>query len=205
AVFGGAQSLHTNSRDEALSLPTEESVRIALRTQQIIAHESGATKTADPLAGSYYLEALTETIEEEASALLNNVERLGGAKKAIESGFVQRQIQESAYDFQKRVDEGRTVIVGVNKFTEGGEKIPKIHRLDPKVEEEQIERLRHFRQRRDNMKVKTMIGRIEESARKGKENIIPYILSAVRAECTVGEISDSLRNVYGEYRVKLSI
>jgi len=205
AILGGAQSLHTNSRDEALSLPTEDSVRIALRTQQIIAYESGVTKTIDPLGGSYYLEHLTKTIEDEATGLLERVEALGGAKKAIESGFVHREIQNSAYSFQKSVDEGHTVIVGVNKFTEGGEKPPEIQRIDPKLEQAQIDRLRRFREERDSMKVKTMLSQIEKSARSEKKNLVPDILSAVRADCTLGEISDVLRSVYGEYRVRIAM
>src|SRR6058998_949062 len=162
AILGGAQSLHTNSRDEALSLPTEDSVRIALRTQQIIAYESGVTKTVDPLGGSYYLEHLTKTIEDDATDLLEKVEKLGGAKQAIESGFVHREIQNSAYAFQKSVDEGRTVIVGVNKFTEGGERPPEVQRIDPRLEQVQIDRLRGFREGRDNLKVKGMLSQLEK-------------------------------------------
>jgi len=205
AILGGAQSLHTNSRDEALSLPTEESVRIALRTQQIIAYESGVTKTVDPLGGSYYLEHLTKTIEDDATDLLEQVEKLGGAKQAIESGFVHREIQNSAYAFQKSVDEGRTVIVGVNKFTEGSEKPPEIQRIDPKLEQAQIDRLRRFREGRDNMKVRSMLSQLEKSAKSEKKNLVPDILSAVRGDCTLGEISDVLRNIYGEYRVRIAM
>jgi methylmalonyl-CoA mutase N-terminal domain/subunit len=205
AILGGAQSLHTNSRDEALSLPTEDSVRIALRTQQIIAYESGVTRTVDPLGGSYYLEHLTKRIEDEATDLLERVEALGGARKAIESGFVHREIQDSAYAFQKSVDEGRAVIVGVNKFTEGDEKPPEIQRIDPELEQAQINRLKRFREKRDNMKVRSMLSRIERSAKTPNTNLIPDILSAVRADCTLGEISDTLRSVYGEYRVRIAM
>lgn len=205
AILGGAQSLHTNSRDEALSLPTEDSVRIALRTQQIIAYESGVTRTVDPLGGSYYLEHLTKRIEDEATDLLERVEALGGAKRAIESGFVHREIQDSAYAFQKSVDEGRAVIVGVNRFTEGDEKPPEIQRIDPKLEQAQIERLKSFRKKRDNMKVGSMLSRIERSAKTPNTNLIPDILSAVRADCTLGEISDTLKSVYGEYRVRIAM
>ena len=197
--------MHTNSRDEALSLPTEDSVRIALRTQQIIAYESGVTKTVDPLGGSYYLEHLTKTIEDDATDLLEKVETLGGAKQAIESGFVHREIQNSAYAFQKSVDEGRTVIVGVNKFTEGGEKPPEVQRIDPSLEQVQIDRLRGFREGRDNLKVKGMLSQLEKSARSEKKNLVPDILGAVRADCTLGEISDVLRNIYGEYRVRIAM
>src|SRR5213080_2739853 len=158
-VLGGTQSLHTNSRDEALSLPTEESVQIALRTQQIIAHESGVTKTADPLAGSYYLESLTRNLEADATRLLEKVEDLGGARKAIESGFVHREIQESAYRFQKSIDEGRTIIVGVNKFTEGSSE-PRTQRIDSKVERNQVGQLRKMKALRNTKTVKNALGRL---------------------------------------------
>jgi methylmalonyl-CoA mutase N-terminal domain/subunit len=202
-VLGGTQSLHTNSRDEALSLPTEESVQIALRTQQIIAYESGVTKTADPLAGSYYLESLTRSLEVNAINLLERVEDLGGARKAIESGFVHREIQESAYRFQKSVDEGRTITVGVNKFTEGSSE-PKIQRSDPKLERVQIRQLKMMKASRNTARVKNALGRLSSSANH-EENLVNHILSAVRANCTVGEISDVLRDAFGEYRVRLDV
>jgi methylmalonyl-CoA mutase N-terminal domain/subunit len=202
-VLGGTQSLHTNSRDEALSLPTEESVQIALRTQQIIAYESGVTKTADPLAGSYYLESLTRSLEVNAINLLERVEDLGGARKAIESGFVHREIQESAYRFQKSVDEGRTIIVGVNKFTEGSSE-PKIQRSDPKLERVQIRQLKMMKASRNTARVKNALGRLSSSANH-EENLVNHILNAVRANCTVGEISDVLRDAFGEYRVRLDV
>ncbi len=202
-VLGGTQSLHTNSRDEALSLPTEESVRIALRTQQIIAHESGVTRTADPLAGSHYLEYLTRNLEAKAIGLLEKVEDLGGARKAIESGFVHREIQESAYRFQKSVDEGRTIIVGVNRFTEGSNE-PKIQRIDPNLERAQIRQLKKMKASRNTIKVENALRRLSESA-KHQQNLIGDILSAVRANCTVGEISDVLREAFGEYRVRIDV
>src|SRR5881396_33556 len=202
-VLGGTQSLHTNSRDEALSLPTEESVQIALRTQQIIAHESGVTKTADPLAGSYYLESLTRDLEADATRLLEKVEDLGGARKAIESGFVHHEIQESAYRFQKSVDEGRTIIVGVNKFTEGSSG-PKIQRIDPKLERNQVRQLRKMKTSRNAAQVKNALGRLSSSA-KHHHNLVGDILSAVRSGCTVGEISDVLRDAFGEYRVRIDV
>jgi len=201
AVLGGTQSLHTNSRDEALGLPTEESVRIALRTQQIIAYESGATHTADPLAGSYYLENLTRTIENRVIALMRSVRKLGGARKAIESGFVHRQIQESAYNFQKSVDEGRNVIVGVNRFTEKHKTEPMIQRIDTSIEKLQIRQLKKFRTNRNKIKAQSALSRLASSARK-EQNILDDIIRAVRAECTVGEMSDTLRDVFGEYRVR---
>jgi len=200
-VLGGTQSLHTNSRDEALSLPTEESVRIALRTQQIIAYESGVTKTADPLAGSYYLEYLTRELEAKATGLLERVEDLGGARKAIESGFVHREIQESAYSFQKSVDEGRTIIVGVNQFTEGSSE-PNIQRIDPKIERAQVRQLKKMKASRNTTRAKSALERLSNSA-KHRENLVGDILSAVRANCTVGEISDVLREAFGEYRVRI--
>lgn len=204
AVLGGTQSLHTNSRDEALALPTEESVRIALRTQQIIAHESGVTRTADPLAGSYYLESLTRSIEKRTLALLDRVEELGGAKKAIESGFVHREIQESAYELQKSVDDGRTVIVGVNRFMEGGEAEQRIQRIDPAIERAQVQELRSFKASRDKAKVNASLESLARAAREEK-NLVESILRAVKSLCTVGEISDTLRDVFGEYRVKLAV
>jgi methylmalonyl-CoA mutase N-terminal domain/subunit len=178
-------------------------VQIALRTQQIIAYESGVTKTADPLAGSYYLESLTRTLEANATHLLEKVEDLGGARKAIESGFVHREIQESAYKFQKSVDEGRTIIVGVNKFTEGSSE-PKIQRIDPKLERAQIRQVSKMKQARNNSSVKNALGQLTSSARR-QQNLVADILRAVRADCTVGEISDVLRDAFGEYRVRLDV
>src|SRR6266702_2072903 len=204
AVLGGTQSLHTNSRDEALGLPTEDSVKIALRTQQIIAHESGGSRTADPLGGSYYLEYLTRAIETQVNALIKRVERLGGARKAIESGFVHRQIQESAYKFQRSVDVGQTVIVGVNRFKEGDQKDVNIQRISPSVERRQIQQLRKFKNSRSKAKVNSALSRLG-SAASGDSNLVDDILRAVRSECTVGEISDLFRSRFGEYRVRLEI
>lgn len=204
AVLGGTQSLHTNSRDEALGLPTEDSVRIALRTQQIIAHESGVTRTADPLGGSYYLETLTSSIETQVNALIERVQQLGGARRAIESGFVHRQIQESAYKFQRSVDEGQTVIVGVNSFKEGDQKEVSIQRISPIVERRQVQQLRKFKNSRNKAKVRSALSRLGGLA-SGDGNLVDDILRAVRSECTVGEISDSMRNVFGEYRVRLEV
>ena len=204
AVLGGTQSLHTNSRDEALGLPTEESVRVALRTQQIIAYESGAGQTADPLGGSYYLEHLTETIENRVIRLINTISKLGGARKAIESGFVHRQIQESAYNFQKSVDEGRSIIVGVNRFKEEHGTEPKIQRIDPSIERLQVLALKKFKRSRNQDKSKRALANLGSSARKD-QNLLDDILKAVQSKCTVGEISDTLRSVFGEYRVRLEI
>src|SRR6266487_3599443 len=204
AVLGGTQSLHTNSRDEALGLPTEDSVRIALRTQQIIAHESGVSRTADPLGGSYYLESLTRTIETQVAALIERVQQLGGARKAIESGFVHRQIQESAYKFQQSIDKGQTVIVGVNRFKEEDQKEVNIQRISPSVERRQIQQLRKFKNSRNKAKVKSALSRLG-SAASGDANLVEDILRAVRSECTVGEISDLFRHTFGEYRARLEI
>ena len=202
-VLGGTQSLHSNSRDEALSLPTEDSVRIALRTQQIIAYESGVTKTPDPLGGSYYLENLTKELERRAMDLIEKVDSLGGARKAMESGFVHREIQESAYRFQKSVDEGQTIIVGVNKFTEGANE-PKLQRMDLGLERAQVGQLRKMKIARNKPKVKSVLGRLSDSAMT-QRNLVDDILVAVRANCTVGEISDVLRGAFGEYRVRVDM
>jgi methylmalonyl-CoA mutase, N-terminal domain len=204
AVLGGTQSLHTNSRDEALGLPTEESVRIALRTQQIIAYESGVRRTADPLGGSYYLEELTRIIEDRVTKLMETVQRLGGARKAIESGFIHRQIQETAYEEQRAVDEGHTVIIGVNRFAEENRGVVKIQRIDPRIERLQVQQLTKFKKERSQAKAKNALAKLAISARKEK-NLLDDILRAVRSGCTVGEISDTLRDAFGEYRVRLEV
>jgi methylmalonyl-CoA mutase, N-terminal domain len=204
AVLGGTQSLHTNSRDEALGLPTEESVRIALRTQQIIAYESGVRRTADPLGGSYYLEELTRIIEDRVTKLMETVQRLGGARKAIESGFIHRRIQETAYEEQRAVDEGHTVIIGVNRFAEENRGVVKIQRIDPRIERLQVQQLTKFKKERSQAKAKNALSKLAISARKEK-NLLDDILRAVRSGCTVGEISDTLRDAFGEYRVRLEV
>ncbi|HYN15805.1 MAG TPA: methylmalonyl-CoA mutase family protein [Terriglobales bacterium] len=199
AVLGGTQSLHTNSFDEALSLPTEEAVRIALRTQQIIAYESGVPNTVDPLGGSYYLESLTNQIEQRAREYLDKIEAMGGMLKAIERGYVQAEIQNAAYDFQQAVDRLETVVVGVNRFsTDEATSVP-LYRVDEALERKQVERLRALRARRDQQKAKSAIQGVEDAARSG-ENLMPRIIQAVESYCTVGEISDSLRKVFGEYK-----
>jgi len=204
AILGGTQSLHTNSKDEAISRTREHSVRVALRTQQIIAYESGVTRTADPLAGSYYVENLTRSLERNVLELLERVESLGGARKAIESGFVHREIQESAYRFQKSVDEGRTIIVGVNRFIDGAGPEPRIQRLDPKIEKTQIRQLRNFKASRNRTRVNNALGSLTRSARAEK-NFVPSILRAVQVGCTVGEVSYALREAYDEYRVRIEV
>ncbi len=198
AVLGGTQSLHTNSFDEALALPTEQSARIALRTQQIVAYESGAAQTIDPLAGSYYVESLTNQIESNASGYLEKIEAMGGVLKAIERGFVQQEIQNAAYEYQKAVDDKHAIVVGVNSFALEQEKpIPLLH-MDETLERKQVERLRALRAKRDQAKWEAAIRRVEETAR-GTGNLMPVIVEAVEAHATVGEISDAMRHVYGEY------
>ena len=199
AVLGGTQSLHTNSYDEALALPTEQAARIALRTQQIIAYESGAAQTIDPLAGSYYIETLTNEIEKRAAEYLGKVEVLGGMLKAIERGFVQQEIQNAAYEYQQQVDSQEAVVVGVNRFEVEEEKAIPIQRIDPALEPKQVERVRALRTRRDAGPWKAALAGVEDAARSGA-NVMPKILTAVEANATVGEISDAMRRVFGEYR-----
>jgi methylmalonyl-CoA mutase N-terminal domain/subunit len=200
AVLGGTQSLHTNSFDEALCLPTEEAVRVALRTQQIIAYESGVTNTVDPLGGSYYVEALTKEMEEKAMEYIQKIDDMGGAVAAIEKGFFQKEIADSAYRYQREVEEKKRIIVGVNEFAIEEEECPiELLRIDPKVEKEQIERLQKLKRERDNRKVKEILEKLHYAAEK-EENLMPTIIEAVKAYATLGEITDVLRKVYGEYK-----
>jgi methylmalonyl-CoA mutase N-terminal domain/subunit len=199
AVLGGTQSLHTNSFDEALALPTEQSARIALRTQQIIGYESGVPQTIDPLAGSYFVESLTNEIERRAAEYLGKIEVMGGMLKAIERGYVQQEIQNAAYEYQQAVDRGDAVVVGVNRFELEEEKPIPIQRIDESLESKQVERVRAMRARRDVSSWQTALRAVEDAARSGA-NVMPRILQAVEACATVGEISDSMRKVFGEYR-----
>jgi len=199
AVLGGTQSLHTNGYDEALAIPTEEAARIALRTQQIIAYESGAPQTVDPLAGSYAIESLTDDIERKASAYIEKVEALGGMIKAIEQGFVQQEIQNAAYDIQRSIDLGEAIVVGVNRFALEEEKPVRIQRVDEALERRQVERVRALRVRRNVDEWRTARHRLKESASSG-ENLVPVVIEAVEKNCTVGEISNTLREVFGEHR-----
>ena len=199
AVLGGTQSLHTNSYDEALALPTEQAARIALRTQQVIAYESGVAQTVDPLAGSYYIESLTNEIEKCAAEYLGKIEVMGGMLRAIERGFVQQEIQNAAYESQQAIDRGDAIVVGVNRFEVEEEKPIPIQKIDPALESNQIERLRALRARRDPGPWKTALQDVEDAARSG-ENIMPKIIVAVEACATVGEISDAMRRIFGEYR-----
>ncbi|MFY9189527.1 MAG: methylmalonyl-CoA mutase family protein [bacterium] len=198
AALGGTQSLHTNSRDEALSLPTEDSVTIALRTQQIIAHESGVASTVDPLAGSYYVESMTNRIEDEALDYIKRIDELGGAVAAIEQGFIQREIQESAYAYQKSVESGDRIVVGVNKFQVEDEKLPELLKVKPEVEAQQRTQLKELRQQRDNVSVQAALQQLGEAAQTDA-NLMPAIIAAVRTYATLGEICDVLRQVFGEY------
>ena len=199
AVLGGTQSLHTNGKDEALSLPTEESVRTALRTQQILAHESGVGDTVDPLAGSYYVESLTDQVEAEAREIIATVDDRGGMRKAIEAGWVQRQIQDVAFERQQEIESGERVIVGVNRFTVDDEEEVDIEEVSQAVQEGQRERLEELRAERDTGAVETALDALEEAAR-GEENLMPYIIEAVKVYATTGEICDAMREVFGEYR-----
>jgi methylmalonyl-CoA mutase, N-terminal domain len=199
AVLGGTQSLHTNSFDEALALPTEQAARIALRTQQIISYESGAPQTIDPLAGSYYIETLTNEIEKRATEYVDKIDALGGMLKAIERGYVQQEIQNAAYDFQQKVDHQQAIVVGVNRFGIDEEREVPIQRIDPSLEARQVERVRALRARRDSTAWESSLKQIEEAARSG-ENLMPRIVGAVDAYATVGEISDAMRKIFGEYK-----
>ena len=199
AVLGGTQSLHTNSFDEALALPTEEAARIALRTQQIIAYESGVPNTVDPVAGSYYIEKLTNEIEAGANAYLEKIEALGGMLRAIERGYVQQEIQNAAYEFQQAVDGLEAVVVGVNRFTTNEEKTVPLQRIDEALESKQVERVRALRARRERQQWQGALRNVEDAARSG-ENLMPSIIQAVEAYATVGEISDAMRHVFGEYK-----
>src|SRR5438477_133066 len=199
AVLGGTQSLHTNSYDEALALPTEHAAQIALRTQQIVAYESGVPQTIDPLGGSYYLETLTCEIETRANVYLEKIEALGGMIKALERGYVQQEIQNAAYEYQQQVDREQAVVVGVNRFAIDQEKPIPIQRIDESLERKQVERLRALRLRRDPGAWQAALRQIEEGARSGS-NLMPHILAAVEAYATVGEISDTMRKVFGEYK-----
>jgi methylmalonyl-CoA mutase N-terminal domain/subunit len=199
AALGGAQSLHTNSRDEALALPTEESARIALRTQQILAHETGVTNTVDPVGGSAHIEGLTDTIERGVTDYLRRIDEMGGTLRAIETGYIQNEIQNAAYEWQRAVERGERVVVGVNRFQKEGERPPATFRVDPAAERAQIERLRQVRASRSAEAVSKTLTALEQAAR-GDTNLMPAIVAAAGAHATLGEISDRLRAVFGEHR-----
>jgi methylmalonyl-CoA mutase, N-terminal domain len=204
AVLGGTQSLHTNAMDEALALPTEEAARLALRTQQVLAYESGVADTVDPLAGSYAIEELTNEIEERVVDYLDRIDALGGTLPAIESGYIQREIQNSAYEFQRAVETNDAIVIGVNRFQSNGEANIKTLHVDSEVETAQIERLRSLRQRREAAVTEAALSKLEDAA-KGDENVLPRILDCVAAFATVGEISNRLRRVWGEYREAVTV
>lgn len=201
AVLGGCQSLHTNAKDEALALPTEESAMTALRTQQIIAYESGVTDTVDPLAGSYYVEYLTDEIEKKVWEYIEKIESMGGAVKAIEAGFIQNEISKSAYEYQMKIERKEKIIIGVNEFKTDEKQEIKIFKLNEEAIKNQLERLKKLRAERDNDSVRSALKRLRESALLG-ENLMPPIIECVEAYATLGEISDTLREIWGEYRYK---
>lgn len=204
AVLGGCQSLHTNSRDEALALPTEESVKIALRTQQIIATETGITKTVDPLAGSYYVDYLTNKIEEEVDKYLKRIDRMGGALKAVEKSFFQDEIRKNAYNLKKEIDEQKRIIVGVNKYKDPHDIEPKLNVIDQSIEDRQIARLKEFKNSRDNTKVDHAVSLLVTNAEKEESNLMPHIINAVKNKVTLGEISDAFQSIFGRYQPKVS-
>ena len=199
AVLGGTQSLHTNSKDEALALPSEASVRTALRTQQIVAYESGITNTIDPLAGSYYMEAMTDKIEAAAEEYINKIDALGGMISAIEKGFVQHEIQSASYEFEKQLEAGEKTIVGVNKFKSEDDEKLELLKIDMKIQEDQVKFLSKIRRERNNDEASRKIAALKKAA-SGEDNLIPFIIEAVKAYCSIGEISDALRKVFGEYK-----
>ena len=199
AVLGGTQSLHTNAKDEALALPSQEAAELALRTQQIIAYETGVGDSIDPAAGSYYIERLTDQVEAEAQEYIDRIDALGGALVAIEQGFQQREIQESAYRMQREIEEKRRIVVGVNEYAQEEPPIAGLTRVDPAVGERQRERLRELRAGRDSGRVELLLGRLEERA-QGTENMVPLLIECVENDVTLGEICRVLRNVWGEYQ-----
>jgi len=204
AVLGGTQSLHTNAMDEALALPTEDAARLALRTQQVIAYESGVADTVDPLGGAYAIEELTNEIEQRAIDYLDKIDALGGTLHAIESGYIQREIQQAAYEYQRGIETNDEIVVGINRFQSDENAKIKTLRVDPSVEEGQVARVRALRERRDSTIAEAALVRLEESAR-GSENVLPRILECVEAYATVGEISNRLRRVWGEYREAVTV
>lgn len=199
AVMGGTQSLHTNSKDEAMALPTEESVRTALRTQQIVALESGVADTIDPLAGSYYVESLTNALEEEATKIIERIDTLGGSPASIEKGYMQQEIMDASYEYQKEIESGKRIIVGVNKFQVEEKKQTGLLRVDPAVEELQAKKISELKRKREESAVSTALENLKKAC-SGDDNLMPYILDAVKAYATLGEICNEMREVFGEYK-----
>lgn len=204
AVLGGCQSLHTNSRDEALGLPTEDSVKVALRTQQIIGAETGVTKTVDPIGGSYYVESLTQSIEEEVEKYLKKIHRMGGALAAVEKGFFQDEIRKNAYRLKKEVDSVERIIVGVNKFQDREDVEPKISVLDNKIEVRQVARLKDFKKNRDTIKTDAALSRLQKAADDPDENLMSHIINAVKSNVTLGEISSVFKEVFGTFEPRIA-
>jgi methylmalonyl-CoA mutase N-terminal domain/subunit len=201
AILGGTQSLHTNAKDEALALPTTETAQLALRTQQVLAYESGVAEVVDPLGGSYYIEWLTDEIERRAWEYIERIDERGGALAAVEAGYVQLEIQESAYEYQRQVEREERIIVGVNRFqTEQPESAPAILVVDPTIRQRQSARLQALRARRDGVRCSTLLDELERAAAADNVNLLPLIVNAVEAYCTLGEISDAFRHVWGEAR-----
>tara|TARA_Y100000588_G_C14281508_1_gene937682 strand:+ start:6287 stop:7783 length:1497 start_codon:yes stop_codon:yes gene_type:complete len=199
AILGGTQSLHTNSRDEALSLPTDDSVTLALRTQQILAHESGITKHPDPFGGSYVVEELTDKLVNEAMDIISKIDELGGTVSAIESGWIQSEIAKSAYDYQLKIDSGEKIIVGVNKYEEDEESDPNLQKISESLVSDQINSVKKFKKNRDNNYVKKVLKNLESKC-KSTENLIPSIIDCVKSDCTLGEITQTMKSVFGEYQ-----
>jgi methylmalonyl-CoA mutase N-terminal domain/subunit len=196
--------LHTNSRDEALALPTEESVKVALRTQQIIANETGVTKTVDPLSGSHYLEYLTSKIEEGVEKYLKKIEKLGGSLAAIEKGYFQEEIRRNAYQLKKEIDYNDRIIVGVNKFQDQNDIEPQLNTIDPEIEIRQVKKLKEFKNNRDQSKVNSEVSKLQKFAEREDENLMPHIISAVKGHVTLGEVSDVFVDIFGRYEPKFS-
>jgi methylmalonyl-CoA mutase N-terminal domain/subunit len=199
-VLGGTQSLHTNSYDEALALPTEEAVRIALRTQQIIAHETGVANTIDPLGGSYFVEALTDELERQAYEYFERIDQLGGMVEAVKQNFPMVEIADASFELQTEIDSGRRWVVGVNAYRHEDDEPLKLHRVDPALERKQVDRLKAVRARRDSAAVERELARLREAAAKPGENLMPHLLDAARAHCSEGEIVVALQDVFGSYR-----
>ncbi len=200
AVLGGTQSLHTNSKEEALSLPPEESVRIALRTQQILAYESGAAQTVDPLGGSYYVEALTDGMCEKAWEYIEKIENMGGMIRAIEKGYVQKEIQDAAYQYQIRIASGEQVVIGLNKFYIEEPPLRGLPRVNPSIRDIQIQKLENVKKTRDDGKVKDSLENLRKGAQESSRNLMPYILDAVKAYATIEEICTVLKQEFGEFQ-----
>ncbi len=199
-VLGGTQSLHTNSYDEALALPTEDAVRIALRTQQVIAHETGVAGTADPLGGSYFVESLTDTLEERAYAYFQKIDELGGMVEAVKQNYPQREIADASWALQEQIDRGERIVVGLNAYQHEDEEPLALHRVDPAMERKQVDRLQTVRARRDATKVEETLGALKQAAGRTDANLMPYLVDAARVHATEGEIVETLQSVFGSYR-----